>query len=193
MIESFGVPRASLKSEIVLMHVFYCRLTLCFLLLVGCQNVSELTADLEGKREATFWFWAKLQGIQYRGNPAIKQLAESNNVSAKSSDIDGTAEGFSKLSMQHADLARQLSGLDRENVDQIAIAYRGRLVESHEAISADYQRLAEATKNRERAKIVTDRETLYQHLREYVELWKERKTIMAKLSDTYGGDFNSQD
>ncbi len=176
------------------MHCIDCRLTvLCFLLLLGCQNVSELTADLEGKREATFWFWAKLQGIQYRGNAAIKQLTESNRVSAKSSDIDGTAEGFSKLSMQHADLARQLSGLDGENADEIATGYRGRLVKTHEAISADYQRLAEATKNRDMAKILHDRETLYQRLRDYVNLWKERETMMAKLSDTYGGDFNSQD
>ena len=169
------------------------RFTVLFLFLMGCQNVSELTADLEGKREATVWFWGKLQGIQYRGNAEIKQLNERIKASAQSSDIDGTAEGCSKLSMKHADTARQLAELDGENADEFATGYRDRLVKMHEAISTEYQLLAEATKDRNTAKVLDDREGLYQRLRDYVTLWKERETVMTKLSKIYGGDFNVQD
>lgn len=167
--------------------------TLAFVLLSGCQNISDVTADLEGKREASFLFWAKLQGFQYRGNAAIKQFNESNRASAKSADVEATAEGFSKLSAQHADMARQLAGLDAENVDEVATRYRDQLVKMHQAISGDYQRVSEATHNRDTTKLLTVRQGLYDRLRDYVDLWKQREAVMARLSEIHGGDFNVQD
>ena len=173
------------QKQFAMLHI-----VLPMLILTGCETASDLAQDIDGSREATFWFWGRLQGIQYRGNEEITSLNQSNLAAAQNSDVDATAAGFAKLSTKHTQLADQLSRLDIKNVDDVAVDYRDRLIARHREVSAEFTKVADATKSRNLTELETHKEQLRERLTDYRDLSEERKAVMQKLEETFGGDFN---
>ncbi len=157
---------------------------------VGCDMVQTIDAGLSGEADATLWFWAKLQGIQWRGNQEITRLNEANAAAARASDLDGVARGFSTLSEKHAHLATQLLALDANKVDEAASSYRERLVAAHQALSEEFKTHASATTNRDTKELSQGQARLKSLLTDYAQLCNEKDSVMATLKDRYHQDFN---
>lgn len=158
--------------------------------LVGCGGFKDLAVDLDGKADATQLFWARLQGIQWRGNKDISSLSEANVAVAGTNDVDGVARGFSMLSQKHSQLATQLMHLDASNVDEIAIVYRDRLVAAHKALSDENKTHASATDNRDMQSLSEGQARLKSVLTEYAQLCGEKDSVMSQLKNSYGREFD---
>ena len=159
---------------------------------VGCESLTNITMKLEGKADATYWFWARLQRIQYRENEQIAALNESNLSRAKGYDVDGTSEGVSRLASKHSHIVQQLNTLNSEDVDPIALDYRDRLVAAHAALEEEWTRQAAAMKERD-MQTLEKREALEAEMIQYVELWNDRYTVMNDLKSKYNRDFDVVD
>jgi hypothetical protein len=158
--------------------------------LVGCDGFKGLAVELDGKADATQLFWARLQGIQWHGNKDISSLSEANVATAREFDVDGVASGFSTLSEKHSQLATQLMALDANNVDEIAIGYRDRLVAAHKALSEENKTHASATADRDMQSLLQGRARLKSLLTEYAQLCGEKDSVMSKLKTSYDREFD---
>lgn len=165
-------------------------ISLIVLGLAGCDGFKSLAVDLDGKADATQLFWARLQGIQWQGNKDISSLSEANVAAAGANDVDGVARGFAMLSEKHSHLATQLMALDANNVDEIAISYRDRLVAAHNALSDENKTHASATEHREMQSLSQGRARLKSLLKEYAQLCGEKDSVMSKLKNSYDREFD---
>ena len=175
---------------ILVRHVILVLMLLPLGLVSGCGDVRRLAQDLDGSADGTFWFWGRLQGIQYRGNRKIKSQSVANVANAKSYDLDAVAKGYSDVALQHDHMAQQLSDLDGEKADEIAVNYRDRLVAVHRNLRDRYRVCAESTKQRQESGIVNCKAELDTLLTDYVQLWNEKDAVMSKLKDKFDRDFN---
>ena len=160
--------------------------------MLGCGSFTELAFELDGSRDATFSFWCRLQGIQYKENAQIVSLNQSNLATAKAYDVDQTAKGFSNLAATHASAARQLESLDAAKADPVAVSYRDRLVALHKGLQAEWKEQAVAATERDEKRLV-ERDTLMSEMKQYVKLWKERYAVMTTLKSKYNWDFDCVD
>ena len=157
---------------------------------IGCDSANHVITALDGTSDSTYWFWARLQGIQWHGNREITALTEANAAAARASDIDGVANGFSALSQKHSHLATQLTALIADDVDEIALEYRQRLVAAHTALSAASDVHASATRSRDMQALSEEKASLRDLLTDYVQLCNERNAIMSTLNARYDRDFD---
>jgi hypothetical protein len=184
-----------MKHERTFMNLTHGRilsLALVAIGVLGCDSLTNVSTKLDGTADATFWFWARLQGIQYRENDQIASLNKSNLRQAKAYDVDGTSKGFSSLAAKHSHIAQQLNSLDSEKVDQIALEYRYRLVAAHEALKNEWKKQAAAAMERD-MQTLEKRETLETELIEYVNIWNERYSVMTDLKSKYNRNFDVVD
>jgi len=156
---------------------------------LGCDRITKVTTQLDGTADATFWFWARLQGIQYKENGRIADLNKSNLSQARAGDVEETSKGFSDLASKHSHIAQQLNALKTEKVDQIALVYRNRLLVAHEALESEWKKQATAMEIRD-IKILEKRGELETKLVEYVSIWNERYSVMNDLKSKYKRDFD---
>jgi len=156
---------------------------------LGCDGFKGLAVD-RAKADATQLFWARLQGIQWHGNKDIVSLNESNVATAREFDVDGVARGFSMLSEKHSQLAMQLMALDANNVDEFASGYRDRLVAAHKALSEENKTHASAAENRDKQSLSQGQTRLKSLLTEYAQLCGEKVSVMSKLKNSYGREFD---
>ncbi len=101
----------------------------------GCGSLNDVTSMVEQTDLDTLEFWAKLQGVQYRENKSVFQLNQANLAALKNMNFQNAGTGFSSLAAKHGHAARQLTSLKSENVDPIAVEYRDRLADAHEALA----------------------------------------------------------
>lgn len=157
--------------------------------LLGCESYTNITSKLDGKADATFWFWARLQRIQYRENEQLTGLNEINLSLAKGFDVDGTSKGVANLASKHSHIVQQLNSMNTEKVDRIAVDYRNRLVAAHEALKEEWTKAAAAMMERD-MQTLEKREALEAELIQYVNLWNDRYTVMNDLKSKYNRDFD---
>lgn len=149
----------------------------------GCDIVDR-------KADATYWFWARLHGIQWYGNQEIRGLSQANVSSVNESDLDGVAQNFAILSAKHASIIAQLKALDSSGVDETVLDYRERVVNAHMALVEEYQAHASATQQRNISAVQQGQPRLKARLIEYVTLCNEADSIMSTLKQQYDRDFN---
>jgi hypothetical protein len=150
---------------------------------VGCDI-------LDRKADATYWFWTRLQGIQWYGNREITGLNRANYDLIKASDIDGVMHNFTTLSQKHSHAAAKLKALDATDVDETVLDYRERLVQAHAVLSKEFAVHATATRRVDISELQQGQGRLRTSLTEYVELCNEADSIMSSLQKRYNRDFN---
>lgn len=162
---------------------------LLIILLYGCGDAKYLTQELEGSREATFSFWARLQTIQYENNPKIVADAQQLFQALKSDQPSVSVEQFRSLANKHESVIQQLERIDKTDVDSLTVEYRDRLVSAHKELVAEWQesaRLVEA----EDWVTLSNREKRQTTLRGYVDTWNDRYTTMAALKEKFNREYD---
>lgn len=163
------------------MHSLPSRIVLVVLVSIcsqGCNDIKNLTMDLDGSRDATFDFWVTLQRIQYDGNPELVQRY-GGFVSAAQSGGDLESQ-FSSIASKHAHMARQLKDLNASKVDPVAIEYRDRLVDSHEEL-AKLLESGDFMWDRGAGKLASDN---------YLATWDDRYNVMSELNAKFDWEFD---
>jgi hypothetical protein len=167
-------------------------LSVC-LLLSGCREVETISAGLNPQTEPTHWFWARLQGIQYREFPQVQAELESIHHASAEYDVDKMASIFGRVADKHGRIADLLAGLDAENVDPAAIAYRDRLQQSHRNLAEAYRGYSASVKERDFAAITAAKSHIASLLQDLATTWGERTSLIAELSQRYSQDFDVVD
>ena len=159
----------------------------------GCREIHSISSGLNQQTEPTYWFWAKLQGIQFREFPQVRAELESIHDAAGDYDVDQMASIFGRVADQHGRIADLLAGLDKEDVDQAAAAYRDRLQESHRNLEQVYRSYAASVQERDFGAIASAKAQIAGLTQDLTTVWSERTDIMAELEARYSRDFDVVD
>ena len=164
-------------------------LSIFLMLLGGCREIDTSSSGLNQQTEPTYWFWARLKGIQIREFPQVRSELESIQNAAADYDVDQMSAIFGRVGDKYARIADLLAGLDAEDVDPAAIAYRDRLQESHRKLAEAYRSYSASVKERDLA-ITSAKAQLPALTQALATVWSERTSVMADLQERYSRDFD---
>ncbi|WP_145100736.1 hypothetical protein [Rosistilla carotiformis] len=134
--------------------------------------------ELDGSRDTTFAFWARLQRIQYDENPEIVRRFEALMTALLSGER--VPEKFSSIASKHSHVIEQLNGIDANGVDPVATVYRDRLVASHLALANLVQD----------GDFIQDQDSRKFAMKNYIETWNDRYKVMSDLKEKFNWDFD---
>lgn len=155
-----------------------CLLAFSIICIQGCNDVANVKMELDGSRDATFEFWARLQRIQYDANPEIVRRFEG--LMAALSNGEGVPDQFSSIASKHSHVVQQLNGLDVSGVDPVATVYRDRLVASHLALANLVQD----------GEFIRDQGSRKLAMKNYVGTWNARYKVMSDLNEKFNWNFD---
>lgn len=160
----------------------------------GCGG--SLLPELDPTADATLWFVAKCQGIEYRARAAFQSQQESLRDAFEANDVDAVAQALAALEGQYGEVAGQLGSLEAEtdNVDADVLDYYRRFTRFHADAAQLHGQAATAARERDHVRLRELNQELAQTRDLALQLNSQRKSLLVTLSDRYGGrSFDSVD